>query len=650
MRPSSAPLRLARLCVLFVAATFACAPAGAVCPSHQGRPAPPRPPPPSDAAPNPAPRAAPTDTVPPNMRQPFAPPRPPEDAPDETPPEEPSDAAEPPPPPEDTAPPPPPPPAKDPAADAPPPPPPPAAPLPTTTPNGPDLTGPGRGRGRVRGEGTLDDISWQTWWGLHRAGVLPVVRRQAGAAPDGPYARLLPSELRAAVDVLLTALEDRDPDVRYAAAGALAGVRCDYRAGETIEALRACTRGQDRWLRDLCHLGLGLRQDVEAIPRLLAVLRSRQEMDVSRAFAALALIDLGPDAALEDLAAVTRDLDEPDLAGCVLIGLGAKKEPRHLPLLLEAARRRTGPGVRLRRVRADALTALGSMAHPSTAPYLGELLQDPENAIARSAAIALGGFRSSDVAAMQLCTRGLTSQDPWVRALACISLGRLGLASAAPALGHHARNDAEPAVRPFALLGLGLLGQPSAIHAVGAHLLEEPRTGVYGAAALSAGLLGARDLRPPLIAGVGDKRTHLAPACGAIGLGLLGATEAESRLRARFWLDSAQVRPGFDEALALLAPESTAQWLTGELERARHGSARAVVVDGLARCGGVAEGARLAALYQTTHPGDLGLRVRILWALAAVLRDREVTQAQRLLFHGYYLQPNPVLGHLALLP
>lgn len=572
--------------------------------------------------------------VPPGLREPFDPP------PDgETPPDPPEDA--PPPPPGGGGP------------VTPPSTPPPAITPPGKAPDAPTMPGPGgptTPRSRpARGLETLDDASWELWWGLNRADVLPRVKRQADVA-DGTYARTLPPELRPAIDVLLAALDDGDTFVRQAAAGAFAGFRTDYRGRETLEALRRITQGGDHWLRDLCHLGLGLRGDHESMEGMRQVLRSRGEAPVSRAFAGLALVQLGDPKGMAEVEKAVADLEETDIAGSILIGLGASKNAAHLPLLMEAAQRRGGSAVRLRRVRADALAALGKLGDPSSVAYLGGLLDDREKVIARSAALALGGFRESSAAAQLLKERALASEDPFVRAFGALSLGRIGLQGSLPTLARQLVEDKEPAVRPFVQLAVGLLRDPGGAVLLGESLGEDPRSGRFSTAALASGLMAHGEARPQLEPSLNDMRTASAPACGALGLALMGAKDLQPRLRERYWFDSARARPGFDQALALLDAASQSTWLLGELSQARRSSMRRVLVDGLGLCGGPAEGAALATRYQATPKGDIELRVRILEALASVINDRAVSKPRSLLLHTYYLQPNDVLGHLAFLP
>ncbi len=571
--------------------------------------------------------------VPPGLREPF-------DPPPETPPDEPEDPPTPPADGDPTTPP-----GSGPTTPSG------GPPAPTTPPPETRLGGPTTPRSRpVRGFDALDANSWELWWGLNRADVLPRVTRQSDS-PDGAYARSLPAELRPAMDALIDGLDDADSSVRQAAASALAGFVVDYRSKDVTTALRRITKGHDHWLRDLCHLGLGVRRDMESAEGMRQVLRSKHEEPVSRAFAALALIQLGTPEGMAEVEKAAEDLDEADVAGCVLIGLGQTKDVKHLPRLMEAAKRRGGSAVRLRRVRADALTALGKMGDPSSIAFLGGLLDERENVISRSAALALGGFKGSAEAAQLLREKGLVSDDAFVRAFAALSLGRLGDLGSMPALARRALEEEEVAVKPFVLLGVGLMRDVGGATLLGEALEESPRTGRFGSAARAAGLIRAGDdSRARLRVALSDVRLPSAPACSALGLGLLTDKDSVPHLRGRFWFDSTRARPGFGDALAMMDPEGQSAWLLSEYKLARRSSTRQALVEALSKCGGPTEGAALAAIYRDAPAGDTALRVKLLTAMAVIANDRIVSQPRSLLLHTYYLQPNDVLGHIAFLP
>ena len=593
--------------------------AGAICPTKSPGP---------QGGNNKGPQGA----VPPGLREPFDPPPPTTEPTD--PPSAPGDPTQP------TTP-----------GGGPPPTTPGSPPIPPSTPP-PTPTGPGapttpRDRPQ-RGLDALDDASWELWWGLNRTDVMPRVKRQPDE-PDSEYARTLPPALRPAMDAVIEALDDPDVYVVQAAAGVLASTVTSYRVLDTLTALKRVAAGHEPFGRDVAHLALGARRDPEAADAMRRVLRNRHEEVVSRGFAALALIQLQDPKGIEEAIAASGDLTEPDVAGAILIGLGQTHDKQYLPVLKEAAERKSGSAVRLRRVRADAITALGKLGDPSVVTLLADLLKDHEKVIARSAALALGGMAGSTEAGDALREAGLTSEDAFVRAYSAISLGRLHHAAALPALAKRALEE-EVAVRPFVLLGAGLLKDPGAKMLLEDPLQESPRTGRFGAGALAAGLLQSTESAPRLTAALNDVRTASAPACSALALALLGSKDQIPGLRNAFWFDSARARPGFDQALAMLDPEGQSAWLVGELKKSKRSGTKQVLVNALAACGGPTEGAALAELWQNTPKGDTNLRLRILNALAPILADRQPSTSRSLLHHTYYLQPNIVLGHLAYLP
>ncbi|MFM8979785.1 MAG: HEAT repeat domain-containing protein [Planctomycetia bacterium] len=523
-----------------------------------------------------------------------------------------------------------------------------APPAPTIT--GPDTTGPDRER-RGRGLEALDEISWELWWGLNRADVLPRVKRQDDS-PDGPYARTLPPELRPVIDVLLAAIDDPDGGIRQTAASAFAGYAVDYRRTDVINALRRHAKGSDHWVRDLCHLGLGLRKDMESVPGMRQVLRSKQDISVSRAFAALGLLMSGDKESLAEVAEAAEDLEDTEMAGAILLAMGQSRDLQHLPRITKMATRKAGgPAQRMRRVRSDAIIALGKMGDPTSVAVLADLLDDREKVISRSAALALGGFKGHEGALEVLRTKGLASDDEFVRAYAAISMGRIGSTAQVPVLARFMDEEKSVAVRPFAVLALGLLRDITSSMVLGNVLEEMPRGGRFGAGAIATGLVkGGDDLRGKLRGALRDTKSTSAPACSALGLGLLSDKDTLPHLRERFWFDSTRVRPGFADGLALISPAEQATWLVEEYRNARRSSQRQALADALSMCGGPSEAAALADFYKAAPAGDGALRVGLLTAMTVIANDRQVSRPRSLLLHTYYLQPNDVLGHIAYLP
>lgn len=526
----------------------------------------------------------------------------------------------------------------------------PTAPPPATV-SGPDTTGgPDRER-RGRGLEALDEISWELWWGLNRADVLPRVKRQDDS-PDGPYARTLPPELRPVIDVLLEALDDPDGGIRQTAASAFAGYAVDYRRTDVINALRRHAKGSDHWVRDLCHLGLGLRKDKDSVAGMRATLRSKQDISVSRAFAALGLLMSGDTESLEDVTKAAEDLEDTEMAGAILLAMGQTKDLQHLPRITKMATRKAGgPAQRMRRVRSDAIIALGKMGDPTSVSVLDELIDDKERVISRSAALALGGFKGHEGALEVLRTKGLASEDEFVRAYSAISMGRIGSTAQVPVLARFMEQEKSVAVRPFAVLALGLLRDITSSMVLGTVLEETPRGGRFSAGAIATGLVkGGDDLRGKLRGALRDTKSTSAPACSALGLGLLYDKDTVPHLRERFWFDSTRVRPGFADGLALITPEEQAKWLVEEYKNARRSSQRQALADALSMCGGPGEAGALVQFYKATPAGDGALRVGLLTAMTVIANDRQVSKPRSLLLHTYYLQPNDVLGHIAYLP
>jgi HEAT repeat protein len=317
---------------------------------------------------------------------------------------------------------------------------------------------------------------------------------------------------------------------------------------------------------------------------------------------------------------------------------------------MKAAERRTGAASRVRRVRADAIAALGKLGCRATVPHLAGLLADREKVIARSAALALGGFPEAE-AQKALREVGLASEDDFLRCFSAVSLGRLGDGTALPSLGARVDDEKEhDAVKGFALLALGLLKTPIGVPLLRTTLSEDPRTPLFGAAALSAGLCRGTVYRDLLAPAVEDPRSARVPACGAMALALIGEKPMLGKMRGRAWLDSAFLRPGFAEALAQLDPEAQSAWLLDQLAKAKRSSGRKAAVRGLACCGGPKEAAALVDLWKATPIGDTGLRTAIVNALVPMVTDREVSYACRVVMHAYYLQKNIDLDHLEALP
>jgi ParB family chromosome partitioning protein len=275
----------------------------------------------------------------------------------------------------------------------------------------------GRIRQRLRDELALTQL------GELARSPLAGVRRGAAAA-------LGDVDARGAEDVLARLSADRDPEVRVAAAEALA-LRAEYVPGATLSGLEAALRGGRRELVLPAALGLAARKRPEAFQPLLLVARAGEPAERERAIVALG--SLGDRRALDHLLPLL-DPDPDDEASRALTPAAAEALGRLLPALsgdeaadlrarLERMASSATGALRLRAltglrhagdlaavvgvaadrevagdVRVHAIEQLGLAAAAATEPALAELLSDDDDQV-REAALAalsraLGGDRT----------------------------------------------------------------------------------------------------------------------------------------------------------------------------------------------------------------------------------------------------------------
>ncbi|MHC5010369.1 MAG: HEAT repeat domain-containing protein, partial [Planctomycetota bacterium] len=233
---------------------------------------------------------------------------------------------------------------------------------------------------------SIDDRTWEYWWALNQSDYLPVLGYEDGSAADEGYADGRDRAREGALDLLLEALRDPDDQVRTAAARALAVAIPSYRRGDQEVALARALDDSYREVREIAGLALARRQVTSIAPRLRDVLESPSEHRVTRAFAAMALIELEDAEGIELAMKVSEDATDPDLAGAILIALGATKDTRYTQHLLRSLRRRGGSATRRRRVHCDAMMALGKLGDPVAVKQLVRKLGDRERLIQRAAA------------------------------------------------------------------------------------------------------------------------------------------------------------------------------------------------------------------------------------------------------------------------
>ena len=125
-----------------------------------------------------------------------------------------------------------------------------------------------------------------------RRAVEPLV----AALKDGNWAAakaIVLLDVKSAVGPLIAALKDKDDQIRTTAARALAVVMHPYRRKDQEAALLAALDDSYREAREVAGLALGRRKVLAAAPKLRKMLSHTTEHRVTRAFAAIALIDLG---------------------------------------------------------------------------------------------------------------------------------------------------------------------------------------------------------------------------------------------------------------------------------------------------------------------------------------------------------------------
>ena len=273
----------------------------------------------------------------------------------------------------------------------------------------------GRTRQRLRDELALTHLG-----DLARSPLSQVRARIATALGD--------VDARGAEDVLARLLADRDPDVRGAAAEALA-LRAEYVPGATLAALEAALRGGRRELVLPAALGLAARKRPEAFQPLLLVAKAGEPAEKERAL--LALGSLGDRRALDHLLPLYEPAPD-DEASRALTPAAVEALGRLVPALAGdeaaeirervqrvavsgtgAARLRAITGLRhagdlglIERIAADreakgdvrvhAIEQLGLAAAPSSEPVLAELLSDDDHGIRAAAFTALSKVLGGD--------------------------------------------------------------------------------------------------------------------------------------------------------------------------------------------------------------------------------------------------------------
>lgn len=323
------------------------------------------------------------------------------------------------------------------------------------------------------------------------------------------------------LSLLMPALSDQHPKVRYAAGEAL------VRLGEpAIPPVTRALRTGDAQLRETAIWVLAQMGHL-AVGALVEALRDKEK--TVRRLAAFALADIGDLRALEPLLAAIKDWD-PE-------------------------------------VRTAVVHALGRMWEPAVGPLTG-LLKDWNCDVRAAAAEALGQMRARQ--AVGSLVELLTDKEGKVRAAATAALGRIGGRTSAEALVEKLRSISPEHQKGViqALLQLG-----DAAREPLAATLEDDRVQLRATAAEILGDLGQRRAVEPLLAVLSDE-SMLVRHAAAQALAKLEWEPSSPLEQARF----AVARQNWDQALAAgPAAIEPLMEVVGDIRRqVRLGAARAL--------------------------------------------------------------------------
>lgn len=352
--------------------------------------------------------------------------------------------------------------------------------------------------------------------GLLEALVRSEGARRADAAEElgriGPPAK-------AAVPELVKSLQDRDADVRLAAAGALASI--DPGNPAILPALEGELKaGPDQRKSTAEILGdLG----AVGVPGLSGALK---DPDAGvRWAAAESLGRIGPAAksAVPALAAALEDKEIRSIVADALAGIGPEAKPA-VPGLVQIVRNEKEPS--LRYTAGVALVRIDKSSAGPAAPILAEALRNPDGRFRHDAVMLLVAIGPAGKEATPVLTEMLLKdKQSYARQLAAHSLGYVRDPRAVPALLEAFEKDPEVGVRNTAVISLGLMG-PDAMTAVPgleARLKDaDVGTRIVSAEALWRINKDAKKAVPVLVEGLQDKNDYMVGLASGV-LGRMGA-------------------------------------------------------------------------------------------------------------------------------
>ena len=219
----------------------------------------------------------------------------------------------------------------------------------------------------------------------------------------------------ASVPALLSALEDRDPDVRNVAARALGKMKLQAAEEALVGLLGKHEQSVSARIAAIC-IEMGAR----TAPLLIRALRDGTPK--ARFWAARILGEIKDGRAARSLGDALLD-PEPDVRSAAAWALGAVADPSTSGMLESALRDPVWF------VRAHAAEALGMIGDPAAAPTLGRMLEDRSWWVRKNAQEAL--VRMGDASKSALLT-ALQSEDRFARDCATEGLAALGVTATPP--------------------------------------------------------------------------------------------------------------------------------------------------------------------------------------------------------------------------
>jgi len=259
-----------------------------------------------------------------------------------------------------------------------------------------------------------------------------------------------------AVPVLIAALKDKNPDIRWSAVNALGSIGAE--ANDAVPALIAALKDEDSDIRRSVVNALeSIGAEAKAVvPALIAALKDKDPH--VRTSAATVLGNIGAEAkeAVPTLIAALKD-EDPYVrvrATFALGNIGAEAKEA-VPTLI-AALKDENPYVRANAI--DALESIGAEAK-AVVPALTVTLKDEDSDIRAKAIDALGSIGAEAKAVVPALIAILKDEDPDIRTRAAFALGNIGADAkeAVPTL-IAALEDEDPYVRASATAALESIG------------------------------------------------------------------------------------------------------------------------------------------------------------------------------------------------